>query len=107
MSPSPLRRRRQQQQREEEEEEEEEESPQAGPSSSNRPAAHSRENAKAGTQKAGQAGGIISLVDVLRVVTTIVALALALSYYLTSGDSWTFNHRPWFTHLDRLRAYIV
>lgn len=48
-----------------------------------------------------------SLLDALRVLTTLVALTLLLSYYLTSGDSWTFNYRPWYTRPGRLGAYIV
>jgi predicted heme/steroid binding protein len=49
----------------------------------------------------------ISLLDIVRVLTTLLALWLSLSYYLTSGESLTFNHRPWFTRLDRLTAYLV
>jgi hypothetical protein len=49
----------------------------------------------------------LSALDILRTLTTLLALSLSLSYYLTSGDSLTFSYRPWFTHPARLKAYLV
>lgn len=39
---------------------------------------------------------VISLLDVLRVLVTLVFASSLLSYYLTSGSSYTFNYHPWF-----------
>lgn len=59
------------------------------------------------SSSSGDEGQGISVLDILRVLATLVALWLSLSYYLTSGDSLTFNYRPWFTRANRLKAYIV
>jgi predicted heme/steroid binding protein len=72
-------------------------------SSSTKPSQHGSSSAE--TQSVS--GSRISPLDILRVLTTLLALTFSLSYYLTSGDSLTFNYRPWFTHINQLRAYAV
>lgn len=49
----------------------------------------------------------VSALDIFRILCTLVALTLSLSYYLTSGQSLAFGYRPWFTRADRLKAYVV
>ncbi|KAF7512586.1 hypothetical protein GJ744_000847 [Endocarpon pusillum] len=48
----------------------------------------------------------ISPTDLVRTLTTLLAVSLSLSYYLTSGDSLTFHYRPWFTKPTQLKAWI-
>lgn len=45
---------------------------------------------------------VISVLDVLRVILTLIGASCALSYYLTSGTSYTWNYSPWFTHPAQL-----
>lgn len=50
---------------------------------------------------------VISLLDVVRVVFTLVGLAFAASYYVTSGESFLFGYpRPWFTKPAELSQYF-
>lgn len=49
----------------------------------------------------------ITPLDILRVLVTLLIAACSLSYYLTSGESILFNHRPWFTRWAVLSRYIV
>lgn len=49
---------------------------------------------------------VISLLDVLRIVATVLGIAIAASYYVTSGESFIFGlPRPWFTKSAQLRQY--
>lgn len=43
-----------------------------------------------------QTSRIISLLDVLRVLLTLIGVSCALSYYLTSGSSTLWGYHPWF-----------
>lgn len=45
---------------------------------------------------------IISPLDVLRVLLTLVFASCLLSYYLTSGKSLLFNYSPWFLNASKL-----
>lgn len=45
-----------------------------------------------------QTSRIISPLDILRVIITLIGVSCALSYYLTSGTSLYWNYDPWFTH---------
>lgn len=49
---------------------------------------------------------VISLLDVLRIVVTVLCISVASSFYLTSGDSLIFGlPRPWFTKPAELKQY--
>lgn len=48
-------------------------------------------------QPEDQTSRIISPLDLLRVVITLIGVSCALSYYLTSGASLYWNYDPWFT----------
>ena len=52
------------------------------------------------------AGPIISVIDILRIVFTLIAAALAGSYYLTSGESFTYGYKPPFTSLAEIKQYF-
>ncbi|EXJ90117.1 hypothetical protein A1O3_03186 [Capronia epimyces CBS 606.96] len=39
---------------------------------------------------------VISLLDILRIIFTLIAVSCALSYYLTSGSSYFWKYNPWF-----------
>lgn len=50
---------------------------------------------------------VVSLVDVLRILVTLVGLTIAASYYVTSGESYIFGlPRPWFTKPAQIKQYI-
>lgn len=49
----------------------------------------------------------ISLVDILRVLVTLVVASCGLSYYVTSSESLLWGYRPWFTRWPVLMRYIV
>lgn len=53
------------------------------------------------------AGPIISVLDVIRIICTLCAASCALSYYLTSGNSVLWGYRPWLTRPQLLKAYLV
>ena len=52
------------------------------------------------------AGKVISLLDVLRVILTLIGVACAVSYYLTSGDSLLYGYNPWFAKPAALARYF-
>ncbi|KIW18973.1 hypothetical protein PV08_03262 [Exophiala spinifera] len=52
-----------------------------------------------------QTSRVISILDVLRVLITLIGVSCALSYYLTSGTSFTWNYQPWFTNHAQLRQW--
>ncbi|KAJ9616828.1 hypothetical protein H2200_000547 [Cladophialophora chaetospira] len=45
---------------------------------------------------------IISPLDILRVLLTLIFASGLLSYYLTSGKSLLFNYNPWFLNASKL-----
>ena len=52
----------------------------------------------------------ISLLDVLRVIVTLVVLSVGLSYYVTSGESyiWGFERqRPWWMRYNDIKQFLV
>lgn len=51
---------------------------------------------------------VISPLDILRVLLTLLALTLAASYYVTSGESFIFGvPRPWWTKPARIQSYLA
>ncbi len=49
-----------------------------------------------------QSSRVISLLDVLRVIITLIGVSCALSYYLTSGASLFWNYQPWFANTAQI-----
>ncbi|RAL05464.1 putative heme/steroid binding domain protein [Aspergillus ibericus CBS 121593] len=48
----------------------------------------------------------ISILDILRVLATLIIATLGLSYYMTGSESVLFGYRPWFTRLPVVLRYI-
>lgn len=54
-----------------------------------------------------ESSAVISVIDILRVVSTLIGICLAASYYVTSGESLIFGlPRPWFTKPAEIRQYF-
>ncbi len=56
--------------------------------------------------EAEDTGRVISILDLLRVVLTLIGVTCAVSYYLTSGDSLIYGYKPWFAKPAALMRYI-
>ncbi|GKZ61621.1 hypothetical protein AnigIFM49718_008341 [Aspergillus niger] len=48
----------------------------------------------------------ISVLDIIRVLVTLIIASCGLSYYMTSSESLLWNYRPWFTRWPVLVRYI-
>src|SRR3978361_1088172 len=48
---------------------------------------------------------VISPLDLLRVLLTLILASCLLSYYLTSGSSFLFNYNPWFLNVSKLSSW--
>jgi len=48
----------------------------------------------------------ISLLDIARILVTIIGLSCALSYYLTSGESLIWGYKAWFTNPNAVVQYL-
>lgn len=54
-----------------------------------------------------KSSSVISVLDILRVIVSLVGISLAASYYVTSGESFIFGQpRPWFTKPAQLKHYF-
>ncbi|KAJ6160376.1 hypothetical protein N7470_003772 [Penicillium chermesinum] len=49
----------------------------------------------------------ISVLDIIRVLVTLVLAILGLSYYTTNGESFLWGYRPWFTRLPVVMNYLL
>ena len=58
------------------------------------------------TVDAEDQGPVISLLDVVRILLTLLVASTALSYYLTSGESFIWGLQPWFAKPGALKAYL-
>ena len=61
-------------------------------------------------QKKGEGNGTktgISILDIIRVLITLVVASCGLSYYTTSSESLLWGYRPWFTRWPLVVQYIV
>ncbi|BCR86791.1 putative heme/steroid binding domain protein [Aspergillus chevalieri] len=70
----------------------------------NRPVAidsKSKKQKRNGNKRTG-----ISLLDIIRVLVTLVVASCGLSYYMTSSESVLWGYRPWFTRWPVLVRYI-
>ncbi|KAL1886771.1 hypothetical protein Plec18167_000706 [Paecilomyces lecythidis] len=50
--------------------------------------------------------GGISLLDVIRVIVTLVVASCGLSYFVTSSESFLWGYRPWFTRWPVVVSYL-
>lgn len=48
----------------------------------------------------------ISVLDIIRLLVTLVAASCGLSYYITSSESLLWGYRPWFTKWPLVVRYI-
>src|SRR5690348_1211957 len=48
----------------------------------------------------------ISLLDILRILATLITVSCALSYYLTTGTSLLWGYHAWYTNPSALAAYL-
>ncbi|KAE8350870.1 cytochrome b5-like heme/steroid binding domain-containing protein [Aspergillus coremiiformis] len=48
----------------------------------------------------------ISILDIIRVLATLVIASCGLSYYMTSSESVLWGYRPWFTRWPVLARYL-
>ncbi|OJI97169.1 hypothetical protein ASPVEDRAFT_24143 [Aspergillus versicolor CBS 583.65] len=58
------------------------------------------------TQSSARGGGGISILDIFRVLLTLVVVSCGLSYYLTDSQSLLWGYKPWFTNWPQLVQYI-
>ncbi|KAJ5991788.1 Cytochrome b5 [Penicillium sp. IBT 35674x] len=49
----------------------------------------------------------ISVLDILRLLATIVLGTFGISYYMTNGESVLFNYRPWYTRWPVVKQWIA
>lgn len=49
----------------------------------------------------------LSILDIIRVVVTLIVASCGLSYYMTSTESVLWGYRPWFTRWPVLVRYLV
>ncbi|KAJ5764856.1 hypothetical protein N7520_004415 [Penicillium odoratum] len=48
----------------------------------------------------------ISVLDIIRVLATLILATLGTSYYMTNGESLLFGYRPWYTRWPVVKQYI-
>ncbi|KAJ5490791.1 hypothetical protein N7539_002358 [Penicillium diatomitis] len=61
---------------------------------------------KGGCADAAQSNGI-SILDILRVLATVVIASCGLSYYITNSESFLWGYRPWFTRWPVVKTYLT
>lgn len=49
----------------------------------------------------------ISLLDIIRIIVSLILLSCGLSYYMTNTESYLWGYRPWFTRWPVMKAYLV
>ncbi|PYH92560.1 heme/steroid binding domain protein [Aspergillus ellipticus CBS 707.79] len=76
-----------------------------------KPAKGSNSNSNSNSSKSApdekEAGGIrISVLDIIRVLVTLVIASCGLSFYMTGSESVLWGYRPWFTRWPVLMRYV-
>ena len=59
-----------------------------------------------GTNATAATRNTSGIYNVIRLILGCLITSCALSYFVT-GDSLFWGHRPWYTRMDNLRAWIV
>ena len=49
----------------------------------------------------------IGVLDIIRVLVTLVIASCGLSYYMTNTESVLWGYRPWFTRWPVVKQYLV
>lgn len=49
----------------------------------------------------------ISVLDIIRILVTLVIASCGLSYYMTDTESLLWGYRPWFTRWPVMKQYLV
>lgn len=49
----------------------------------------------------------VSVLDIVRVLATLVLASCGLSYYMTNYESLLWGYRPWFTRWPVVKSYLV
>jgi predicted heme/steroid binding protein len=57
-------------------------------------------------RKADEEGSGVSLLDIVRILVTVIGLSCALSYYLTTGNSLIWGYHAWFTNPSAVAQYL-
>jgi predicted heme/steroid binding protein len=57
------------------------------------------------TGKSSAQSSSITLLDILRLLTGLALLSVALSYFIT-GDSLLWGYKPWFLSIPQLKSYV-
>jgi|SRR5271170_3542788 len=52
-------------------------------------------------------GRVLSVLDIIRVIITLIGASCALSYYITSGESYLWNYHPWILKPGAISHYFV
>lgn len=79
---------------------------QAAPEKQQQPSATPSKEKKKGRKNASS-NASISLLDIVRVLGTLLVASCGLSYYVTSSESLLWGYRPWFTKWPLVMQYIV
>ncbi|RAL16924.1 putative heme/steroid binding domain protein [Aspergillus homomorphus CBS 101889] len=66
----------------------------------------SNNNKKPSSKAPKNARGGISILDLIRVLATLVIASCGLSYYMTSSESLLWGYRPWFTRLPVVMRFL-
>ena len=56
--------------------------------------------------KVEDAKPVISILDVFRLLLTLIGVSCVVSYYITSGDSLIWGYKPWFSKPGALVRYV-
>ena len=66
-----------------------------------------KQQKKKGEKESNGTSTGISILDIIRVLVTLVVASCGLSYYTTSSESLLWGYRPWFTRWPLVVQYIV
>lgn len=73
--------------------------------SSNGPDKEPTSKPHSGNDETGQ--DRISVLDVIRVIVTLLIACGGFSYYMTSSESVLFGYRPWYTRWPVVKQWVV
>lgn len=80
--------------------------PTATSKSSNGPDKEPNSKPHSGNDETDQDRGI-SVLDIIRVIVTLLIACGGLSYYMTSSESVLFGYRPWYTRWPVVKQWVV
>jgi predicted heme/steroid binding protein len=49
---------------------------------------------------------VLSILDIFRVLLTLLGVSCAVSYYITSGESFFYGHKAWYTNPNAVLRYF-